>query len=64
MVFLVASCVDSAYMIESAACDDKIIDRDDLVEREGVLYEKFATQPFSGLVKGNVSGVVKDGTFI
>ena len=43
------------------ACSKNTVDRDDLVEREGVLYEKFATQPFSGLVEGKVSGVVKDG---
>ena len=43
------------------ACSKNTVDRDDLVEREGVLYEKFATQPFSGLVEGNVSGVVEDG---
>ena len=43
------------------ACSKNTVDRDDLVVREGVLYEKFATQPFSGLVEGNVSGVVEDG---
>ena len=43
------------------ACSKNTINRDDLVEREGILYEKFATHPFGGLVEGNLSGVLEDG---
>ena len=43
------------------ACSKNTVCRHDLVEREGILYEKFATHPFSGSVEGNVSGVLEDG---
>ena len=42
------------------ACSKNTINRDDLVEREGILHAKFATHPFGGLVEGNLSGVLKD----
>lgn len=44
-----------------AACSKNTVDRDDLVEREGILYEKFTAVPFSGVVEGKISGVLKDG---
>ena len=34
---------------------------DDLVEREGIYYQKFTDVPFSGKVTGEYQGVIKNG---
>lgn len=51
----------ASTFIVLTACDDKTIDRDDLVERDGIFFEKFSSEPFTGLVQGKTSGVVEDG---
>ena len=48
-------------LIFLSACSQSTIDRDELVERDGILYEKFATKPFSGFVEGEISGALVDG---
>lgn len=44
-----------------SACSQSTIDRDELVERDGILYEKFSNQPYSGAVTGRWVAKVKDG---
>ena len=44
-----------------SACSEPTIDRDELVERDGILYEKFSNQPYSGAVTGRWVARVKDG---
>ena len=40
----------------------KITDYDDLVEKDGIYYEKFSDKPFTGKVIGNlIKGKIKDG---
>jgi hypothetical protein len=34
---------------------------DDLVEREGIYYEKFTDVPFSGEITGDIQGSLKNG---
>jgi len=36
---------------------------DDLVQREGIYYQKFTDVPFSGKVTGEYQGVIKNGKF-
>ena len=49
------------FLIFLSACSEPTIYRDELVERNGVLYEKFATTPFNGQVIGQISGALEDG---
>ena len=42
-------------------CGSPEINFDDLVEREGVYYEKFTHEPFSGKVKGQSAGSLRKG---
>jgi hypothetical protein len=37
------------------------LELDDLVEREGLSYEKFTVVPFTGEVTGKIQGQFKDG---
>ena len=39
------------------------VSSDDLVEREGIYYEKFTDVPFTGKVTGNPQGSFKNGKF-
>jgi len=48
------------FAVDQAQCDNKI-NWSSLVEREGVLYEKFTNKPFSGIVKGEEQGEVING---
>lgn len=43
------------------ACSEPTIDRDELVERDGIFYEKFSTEPFNGGVVGLTQGHLVNG---
>ena len=51
----------SLILIFLSACSDPTIEFGNLVERGGVYYEKFSTEPFSGRVVGRTAGMLKDG---
>lgn len=53
----------SLLLIFLSACSERTIDRDELVERNGVFYEKFSTEPFTGSVTGRTSGRMSKGLF-
>lgn len=53
----------SLFLIFLSACSERTIDRDELVERNGVFYEKFSTEPFTGMVTGRTSGRMSKGLF-
>ena len=53
----------SLFLIFLSACSERTIDRDQLVERDGVFYEKFSTEPFTGSVTGRTSGRMSKGLF-
>ena len=53
----------SLFLIFLSACSERTIDRDELVERDGVFYEKFSTEPFTGSVTGRSSGRMSKGLF-
>ncbi len=53
----------SLFLIFLSACSERTIDRDELVERNGVFYEKFSTEPFTGSVTGRTSGRMSKGLF-
>ena len=53
----------SLFLICLSACSEQTIDRDQLVERDGVFYEKFSTEPFTGSVTGITSGRMSKGLF-
>ena len=48
-------------LIFLSACSEPTIDRDELVERDGILYEKFSNEPYSGAVTGRWVAKVKNG---
>ena len=48
-------------LIFLSACSEPTIDRDELVERNGILYEKFSNEPYSGAVTGRWVAKVKNG---
>ncbi|MDB3932952.1 hypothetical protein N9393_01320 [Luminiphilus sp.] len=43
------------------ACSEPTVDHDELVERDGVFYQKFSTEPFNGEVVGSTQGRVVNG---
>lgn len=53
----------SLFLIFLSACSDPTIEFGNLVERGGVYYEKFSTEPFSGRVTGRTTGKLVDGRF-
>ena len=53
----------SLILISLSACSESTIDFENLVERGGVYYEKFSTEPFSGRVTGLTTGTLVDGRF-
>lgn len=48
-------------LIFLSACSEPTIDRDELVERSGILYKKFSNEPYTGAVTGRWIAKVKDG---
>jgi len=40
---------------------NETVSMDDLVERDGRLYKKFSDVPFSGQVKGEWNGAIREG---
>lgn len=53
----------SLVLIFLSACSDPTIEFGNLVERGGVYYEKFSTEPFSGRVTGPTTGKLVNGRF-
>ena len=47
----------------AVGCQEQTIDRDQLVERDGLFYEKFSTEPFTGKVTGKTVGRMSEGLF-
>lgn len=44
-----------------SACAEPRVDFDDLVRRDGKIFQKFSNTPYSGLTTGTVVGTLKDG---
>lgn len=48
-------------LVLTVGCAEQRVDRDQLVERDGIFYKKFSTEPFSGQVTGRISGRMSSG---
>ena len=53
----------SLFLIFLSACSESTIDRDELVERDGVFYEKFSNKPYSGNTTGRTIGKIAEGNY-
>ncbi|MDB3932951.1 hypothetical protein N9393_01315 [Luminiphilus sp.] len=53
----------SLFLILLSACSEPTIDRDELVEREGIFYEKFSNEPYSGKTTGRTIGKIVEGNY-
>ena len=58
MRHILTSVVLVVFLLPSLALG---LEMDDLVEREGLSYEKFTVVPFTGEVTGKIQGQFKDG---
>ena len=48
-------------LFPTLALGEEVVDWDDLVERDGLLYKKFTDVPFSGKVTGQRQGMLRNG---